>query len=353
MKYSLLLDSSGSVLSVGLGKEDGSLLDGVSYEANQRQSEYMVEEIDKLLKKRDLSREDLSSVVTAKGPGSYTGVRIALTIAKTVAFALNIPLYLVSSLEMLKDGDNPCICLVNARSKRSYVGVYQGEETILADQIMDNNLVLSYIEEHPDYLLCGDLTYLKQEGRSVNVLENLAKVILTKKPEEEPLGAKPVYLKDSSSSATMKIIVRPMISADLSQVMEISQEAFENRYTEDNFRYELLENPLGHIFVAVVDAQVVGFLDFMVTFDSATINLLAVKKDLQKHGIGTRLLGACIAFLKEQKDEVSFLTLEVRKSNETAQKFYKRHAFEFIVTKPMYYENGEDALYFVRSLIND
>lgn len=353
MKYSLLLDSSNSALSVGLGKEDGSLLDGSTYEANQRQSEVMVDEIDRMLKKHSLTREDLFAVISTKGPGSYTGVRISLTIAKTVSFALNIPLYLASSLEMLKDGDHPSICLSNARSKRSYIGVYEKEECILPDQIMDNDKVLSYLESHPDYSLCGDLAYLKKEGKPAQVLENLAKALTKKNLVEEPLGAKPVYLKDSSGSSQMKIIVRPMISADLSQVMEISKESFGDRYSEDDFRYELLENPFGHIFVAVVDAQVVGFLDFMVTFDSSTINLLAVKKDLRKHGIGTRLIGSCVSFLKEQKEPVSFLTLEVRKSNETAQKFYKRHAFEFIVTKPSYYENGEDALYFVRSLIND
>ncbi|MBO4540634.1 MAG: tRNA (adenosine(37)-N6)-threonylcarbamoyltransferase complex dimerization subunit type 1 TsaB, partial [Bacilli bacterium] len=157
MKYALLLDSSGSALSVGLALQDGSLLDGVSYEANQRQSEFMVEEIDKILKKHSLTREDLSAIVTSKGPGSYTGVRISLTIAKTISFALSIPLFLVSSLEMLKDEEKPSVCLVNARSKRSYIGVYRQEETILPDQIMDNDAVLAYLDAHPEYVSCGDL----------------------------------------------------------------------------------------------------------------------------------------------------------------------------------------------------
>ena len=127
---SLLLDSSNSALAVGLA-EDGKLVDEIQYEANQRQSEVMVDEIAKLFDKHNVTKKDLSGVVVTKGPGSYTGVRIALTVAKTVAFAWNTPLFLVSSVEALKDGDKPSICLSNARSKRSYISVYEGEKAIM------------------------------------------------------------------------------------------------------------------------------------------------------------------------------------------------------------------------------
>jgi tRNA threonylcarbamoyladenosine biosynthesis protein TsaB len=114
--FHLLLDSSNQNLSVGLA-EKGKLIDEISYDAWQTQSELMIAEIDKLLKKHHATRKDLEAVVVSKGPGSYTGVRIALTIAKTVSFALTIPLYLVSSLEALKDGDKPTICLITAGTK--------------------------------------------------------------------------------------------------------------------------------------------------------------------------------------------------------------------------------------------
>ena len=352
MMFGLLLDSSNSALAVGLS-QDGKLLDEIQYSANQRQSELMVDEIAKILEKNNVSKEDIGFVAVTKGPGSYTGVRIALTIAKTVVFALNVPLYLVSSLEVMKDEDRPTICISNARSKRSYVGVYQGETTIREDGIMDNPALLEYIAEHPDYVLSGDLGYLGLEGKSVDVLTNLAKSN-AERNLVEPLGAKPVYLKDSSGSSTMKIIVREMISADMSQVMDVEKECFPNdSYTEEQFKYELHENPFGHILVATVDSLVVGFVDFMVTFDSSTINQIAVKESFRKKGVGTRLMGKLVEFLKSQPDEVSFLTLEVRKSNTNAQRFYKKHAFEVIQEKKAYYNDGEDAIYLVRSIVND
>lgn len=190
----ILLDSSNTNLSVGIAK-DNLLLDYVSYEAWQRQSEYMIPELDKLLTKYDIKKEDITDVIVAKGPGSYTGVRIAITIAKTITTALDIKLYAVSSLRVLKDGDRPSICLINARSGRSYIGVYENEKILLEDQIMKNDDVLAYIKAHPDYSVCGDTKYLNLNGVESN---NLKEMISLKEHLDSinPLSLKPVYMKE-------------------------------------------------------------------------------------------------------------------------------------------------------------
>ena len=190
----VLLDSSNTNLSVGIAR-DNLLLDYISYEAWQRQSEYMIPELNKLLEKHNVSKEEIKEVVVAKGPGSYTGVRIAITIAKTIAVALDAKLYAISSLRAQKDGKNPSICLINARSGRSYFGVYEGEKIILEDQIMKNEDVLSYIESHPSFSVCGDGNYL---GLSVKETNNIAEMLDLKECLEpiNPLSLKPVYMKD-------------------------------------------------------------------------------------------------------------------------------------------------------------
>lgn len=190
----ILLDSSNTNLSVGIAK-DNILLDYISYEAWQRQSEYMIVELNKLLEKHNIQKEDITDVMVAKGPGSYTGVRIAITIAKTIAVALNTKLYAVSSLRVEKNGDVPSICLINARSNRSYVGVYQGQEILLNDRIMKNDEVMKYIQDHPDYSVCGDTKYLSIQG----IESNTMKEMLDLKDSLEsinPLSLKPVYMKD-------------------------------------------------------------------------------------------------------------------------------------------------------------
>ena len=194
--YSILLDSSNKSLSIGLA-QDHVLIDEISYEAWQKQSELLVAELDKILKRHEVRREDIKFVVVSKGPGSYTGVRIALTVAKTISFALGIPLFSASSLEMMKVRNVPTICLSNARGKRSYIGVYDGEKTLLADTIYENEEILAYIKEHPGYAISGDASYLGLAGQNVDVLKNLNEADNRKNLVVEPLGAKPVYLKDS------------------------------------------------------------------------------------------------------------------------------------------------------------
>ena len=190
----VLLDSSNTNLSVGIAK-DNLLLEYISYEAWQRQSEYMIVELNKLLEKHNIQKEDIKEVIVAKGPGSYTGVRIAITIARTIAVALDAKLYAVSSLRVQKDGVRPSICLINARSGRSYVGVYEDQKILLDDCIMKNDEVINYIKDHPDYSVCGETKYLNIEGVMVN---NLQEMLNLKDSLESinPLSLKPVYMKD-------------------------------------------------------------------------------------------------------------------------------------------------------------
>ena len=191
----ILLDSSNRELAVGLVKNN-ELIAETSYEAWQRQSEVMVLELHKLLKANKVDKKEISGIVVAIGPGSYTGVRISLTIAKVIAMALNIPIYPVSSLRIMKINSDPTIALINARSQRSYIGVYQGEKIILEDEIMKNDEVLNYINQHTDYLVSGDAEYLHIKSQKPHILKEMLNLIAVLQPCKEPLGLKPRYLKD-------------------------------------------------------------------------------------------------------------------------------------------------------------
>ena len=191
----LLLDSSNTSLSVGFEKE-GKLIGYSSFEAWQVQSEYMVPEIDKLMEKLGLYRRDISGVVTAIGPGSYTGVRIALTIAKIVALCCECPIYPVSSLRVLKCDNLPSICVINARSGRSYFGVYEGEKVLIEDTIKTNDEVLEYIKNNPEFIVCGNAQYLGFENNDNNICLQIISLLKVLEPADNDLAVKPIYLKD-------------------------------------------------------------------------------------------------------------------------------------------------------------
>ena len=191
----VMLDSSNTSMSVGL-MDDKHIIAQTSYEAWQRQSEVMIPELNALLENNGFTKDDIKDIIVAIGPGSYTGVRIAITIAKTMSVALNVPIYAVSSLQVLKDDNNPSICLINARSKRSYIGVYENEKCLLKDCIMSNDEVNSYIANHPQYSICGDVEYLGIAGKKGNIIEAMFSLKHHISPVDNPLALTPVYLKD-------------------------------------------------------------------------------------------------------------------------------------------------------------
>ena len=155
----------------------------------------MVTEIDNILKKNNIDKSELDAVVVGVGPGSYTGVRIGVTIAKVIAYALKIKIYAKSSLSLLKIKDEPTICLFNARSGRSYFAVYQGNKVIEEDKVITNEEVLKYIEEHPTYKVSGDTAQIGKESAEFDVIANLANY---QKEElvENIFLLNPIYLKD-------------------------------------------------------------------------------------------------------------------------------------------------------------
>ena len=193
--FEVLLDSSSKYLSVGLAK-DGKVVDKIFYEAWQRQSEMMTSELQAILQRNHVKNEDIDAVVIGVGPGSYTGVRIAVTIGKTLAYALHTKVYAVSSLSLLRDIEKPTICIFNARSGRSYVGVYEKDKCLLKDCVMSNDDLKNYISQHKNYAVNGELTHLELTSGIYETIENLSKGIKKENLVANPFVVNPVYLKE-------------------------------------------------------------------------------------------------------------------------------------------------------------
>lgn len=194
--YSLLLDSSNTKLAVGIAKDD-ILLDKIYYDAWQRQSEFMIQEINNILNRNKILPSQINEIIVTDGPGSYTGVRISLTIAKVVGVLNeNLKIYLLSSLEILKDKNNLSICLMNARSNRSYVGIYKDNEVILNDCVLENQNIEKLIDKYTNISICGETEYLGLKSCKYDIFNNMLDIKKHKDPVKDVLKIKAVYLKD-------------------------------------------------------------------------------------------------------------------------------------------------------------
>ena len=148
------------------------------------------------------------------------------------------------------------------------------------------------------------------------------------------------------------MIIRRVKKEDFEQVYEIEQSCFKDPYPKKHLEYEFFENPVNVILVAEENSKIVGFIDFMITFNSATIVQIAVIPEYRKQKIATMLLKEMEnSFPKDIEDVVENVTLEVRKTNKSAINLYKKGGYEIIVEKKHYYPDGEDAIYMVKRIL--
>ena len=81
---------------------------------------------------------------------------------------------------------------------------------------------------------------------------------------------------------------------DFDAVQAIENECFKEPYSTEDLHYEFEGNPVNKIIVAEKDGKVVGFIDFLITFNSSTIMQVAVTKDCRGNGIATHLLSEMV-----------------------------------------------------------
>lgn len=142
--------------------------------------------------------------------------------------------------------------------------------------------------------------------------------------------------------------IRELVESDLDKVMEIENLCFISPWKKEDILRELQGNEFAHLLVAEINNQVVGYVDYWITFDSATICQIAVHPSYQRQFIGSALLKE--VFKECYAKNVLTITLEVRESNSKGINFYTKHGFNQVLVKPNYYSNGENAIYMMKGV---
>lgn len=136
--------------------------------------------------------------------------------------------------------------------------------------------------------------------------------------------------------------------ADLTQVMEIENEAFTDHWKVSAYEYELNENEYSTLLVCEEDKKIIGVCGYYHLFEEAQIITIATHHDYRHRGIGQKMLEAMI----EGANHAGCCTfsLEVRISNVAAIQMYEKNEFIEINIRKNYYEDGEDAYLMMRAL---
>ncbi len=144
----MLLDTSGPVCEVGLSKGEELV---VHYTLNlpNAHSQSLGVMIDQALNVSRISKSSLSGIGLTIGPGSYTGLRVGLSLAKGLAYTLRIPLFAVDTLHALFESYRPLlppsgyyIPMLDARRMEVYGAIYRADGALLqksVPMVMDEN----------------------------------------------------------------------------------------------------------------------------------------------------------------------------------------------------------------------
>lgn len=155
----LALDSSNQALSVAL-VEDGRLLAETLLAIKKNHSISLMPTVDFLVAQVGWTPKDLERIVVAQGPGSYTGLRVAVATAKTLAYTLQIDLVGVSSLQSLVPAglSGRVVPLIDARRNSVYAGVYENGRVTQADQYWVFEELLASLSGQENLTFIGEVT---------------------------------------------------------------------------------------------------------------------------------------------------------------------------------------------------
>lgn len=118
----LVFDTSLNKTYIGLKINEKIITKTIISDEKNYHSAYLLDTTVKLLKENNLTLSDINLVGTNVGPGSFTGIRVGISIAKTIAQALDIQCIAINSMEILgKIISEPSICALDARKNMAYV----------------------------------------------------------------------------------------------------------------------------------------------------------------------------------------------------------------------------------------
>jgi tRNA threonylcarbamoyladenosine biosynthesis protein TsaB len=160
LAYILSLETATTNCSVSLSKDGKTIVLKEDNDKSYSHAERLHVYINEVLKEANLSSSNLDAIAVSKGPGSYTGLRIGVSAAKGLCFALDKPLISIPTLDVLahqvKVNDGVIVSMLDARRMEVYSAVYDSDYKQLRNteaQILDEKSFEDYLQKGKVYFV--------------------------------------------------------------------------------------------------------------------------------------------------------------------------------------------------------
>ena len=136
---------------------------------------------------------------------------------------------------------------------------------------------------------------------------------------------------------------------DLDSIMDIEQRRFHgDDWNKKHWEYELKDNAFSKTIILVLNEKIIGYINYWIIFEQATINKVCVDINYLRKGYGDVLVKEALKNI--DKNNCISTSLEVRVSNYPAINLYQKNLFKTVLRKEQYYSDGEDCYYMLRSI---
>lgn len=213
MRSSLItfyIDTTSNTLYTGLVKNDTLLIE-IQEKLEKDLSTYTLSKIEEMFQKVNLTPKDIDKIIVVNGPGSFTGIRIGITIAKTFAWSLKKDITTITSLEAMAvstEIQKFKVPIIDARRGYVFAGIYNEEnEPILKNQYikLDTLIVAAESLNVPYQLISNDASIENIISYKPNILKIVS--MYKNKPNINPHSVNPEYLKKTEAEENKGIVV--------------------------------------------------------------------------------------------------------------------------------------------------
>lgn len=172
MKY-LFIDTSTLYINIAI-IIDNNIIFNYKEKIEKDMSSKIIPIIDEGFKKCSLELKDINKIFVVNGPGSFTGVRVGLTVAKTISWSLNINVVPISSLEFMASTSSDkdfLVPMIDARRGNVFAGIYDKQlNNILQDQLISYEQLLKEIDNKYEQISYHLENTLKPNGDILKVI---------------------------------------------------------------------------------------------------------------------------------------------------------------------------------------